>query len=348
MPVFQMATSLIGMAESGRLPDSVIRFGMRQLLGQRLKSISSGSLESRSLAFANLMESLAERPVAELTGKANEQHYEVPSEFFLASLGKHLKYSCCYWDEKTRNLDQAEQNALERTCLNAGLQDGQDILELGCGWGSLSLWMAEHYPQSRIHAVSNSRTQKAHIDQQAQSRGLTNLIVQTCDVNELELTSKFDRVVSVEMFEHVRNHALLMQRVSNWLKKDGKLFVHIFCHDRETYLFEDNGPTDWMTRYFFSGGIMPSRDLLLRYQQHLALESQICWDGTHYEKTSNAWLNAMDANASVVESCFRDAYGADWRKWVQRWRMFYMACAELFGFNSGREWYVSHYLFGRK
>lgn len=348
MPVFQIATSMIAMAESGKLPDSVVRAGMRRLLRSRLQQISSDSLEARAKKLSDFIAQLSSGPVAHVPEKANEQHYEVPADFFVASLGKHLKYSCCYWDDKTSTLDQAEANSLRRTCETAQLQDGQSILELGCGWGSLTLWMAEHFPNSSIQAVSNSASQKAHIEQQAKLRGLENVVVHTCDINDFQPEGTFDRVVSVEMFEHVRNHCELMKRISNWLNTDGKLFVHIFCHDRETYPFEDEGASSWMARNFFSGGIMPGRDLLLRYQQHLSLEQQIVWDGTHYEKTSNAWLETMDRQAPAVEACFSKAYGDDWQIWRQRWRMFYMACAELFGYNGGQEWYVSHYLFNRK
>lgn len=318
------------------------------MLRARLQQIRSDSLEQRSQKLAQYIQELSSGPVAHVPEKANEQHYEVPANFFVASLGKHLKYSCCYWDNATTNLDHAESNALRRTCENAALQDGQTILELGCGWGSLSLWMASQYPNSTIHAVSNSASQKAYIDQQAQQRGLTNLTIHTCDINNFQPKGLFDRVVSVEMFEHVRNHSELMRRISTWLVPEGKLFVHIFCHDRETYPFEDEGASSWMARYFFSGGIMPARDLLLRYQQNLALEKQTCWDGTHYEKTSNAWLEKMDQQSEMVHDCFSEAYGAGWKVWRQRWRMFYMACAELFGFNGGNEWYVSHYLFCKK
>ena len=321
---------------------------MRKLLRSRLRKISRDCLEVRSQKLDLYIKELSAGPVAHVPEKANEQHYEVPADFFVASLGKHLKYSCCYWDSATKLLDDAESNALQRSCHNAELEDGQTILELGCGWGSLSLWMASQYPNSTIHSVSNSSSQKACIDHQAKQRGLTNLTVHTCDINDFQPDGLFDRVVSVEMFEHVRNHSELMRRISTWLNPEGKLFVHIFCHDRETYPFEDEGASSWMARYFFSGGIMPARDLLLRYQQHLTLEKQTYWDGTHYEKTSNAWLEKMDQQATAVESCFSDAYGADWKIWRQRWRMFYMACAELFGFNGGNEWYVSHYLFCKK
>lgn len=344
----RIASLMIDLAESGRLPDAAIRAGMRRLLRRRLQQISADSLEARSLKLSRFIGDLSAGPVAHVPEKANEQHYEVPADFFLASLGTHLKYSSCYWDDSTLNLDMAEANALQRTCHTAELQDDQTILELGCGWGSLTLWMAEHFPNSTIHAVSNSSSQKAHIDQQAQQRGFSNVTVHTCDINEFQPDGLFDRVVSVEMFEHVRNHYELMRRISTWLHPAGKLFVHIFCHDRETYPFEDEGASSWMARNFFSGGIMPAKDLLLRYQQHLTLQSQTIWDGTHYEKTSNAWLEKMDQQSDAVEVCFTTAYGDDWKIWRQRWRMFYMACAELFGFNVGSEWYVSHYLFCKK
>lgn len=347
MPVFQIATSMIALAESGRLPDTVIRAGMRNLMRQRLRQLNQQSLERRSRNLSDYLDELAAGPVAHVPEKANEQHYEVPADFFVASLGRHLKYSCSYWDAKTRDLDTAEENALRRTCEHAELQDGQRILELGCGWGSLTLWMAAEYPNSTVVAVSNSNSQRAHIERQAMERGLTNVTVQTCDINDFQPEGSFDRVVSVEMFEHVRNHRELMKRISEWLVVGGKLFVHIFCHHRDTYPFEDEGSSDWMARHFFSGGIMPARDLLLRYQDHLKLENQVSWDGTHYEKTSNAWLQKMDHEAAAVETCFRETYGHEWKVWRQRWRMFYMACAELFGMSGGREWYVSHYLFCR-
>ena len=347
MPIFQIATSMIALAESGRLPDGVIRAGMRNLMKQRLRELNAASLEARGQQRDAWLAELAAGPVAHVPEKANEQHYEVPADFFLASLGRHLKYSCSYWEDGTTDLDSAEEAALRKTCEHALLEDGQTILELGCGWGSLTLWMAAQYPGSTILAVSNSHSQRAHIEAQARQRGLTNVTVQTCDINDFQPDCQFDRVVSVEMFEHVRNHRELMKRISHWLHEDGRLFVHIFCHHRDAYPFEDEGSSDWMARHFFSGGIMPSRDLLLRYQDHLTLERQISWDGTHYEKTSNAWLRKMDEQSAAVEKCFRQAYGADWKTWRQRWRMFYMACAELFGMHQGREWYVSHYRFRR-
>lgn len=345
MAVLQLASSAIGMAEAGRLPDSVVRFGMRNLIRKRRRQIRSGSLEQRSDQRAAFIDQACAGPVAEVPEKANEQHYEVPAELFVGSLGRHLKYSCCYWDAQTTTLDQAEANALQRTCSTADLIDGQNVLELGCGWGSLSLWMAEHYPNSQITSVSNSGSQREYIEAQARQRGLSNLQVVTCDVNDFQAEQKFDRVVSVEMFEHVRNHRLLMNRIASWLNDGGKLFVHIFCHARESYLFEDEGASSWMARNFFSGGMMPSRDLLLNYQDDLTIEKHIEWDGQHYEKTANAWVETMDRNSEQIADCLKQTYGDDWKKWRQRWRMFYMACAELFGFDGGREWYVSHYVF---
>lgn len=348
MALLHAVAPLIGLAENGRLPDGLVRIGIRSLLKARLKELESPSLERSSEQFRDFLKEFSCGPIACVPEKANEQHYEVPAEFFGKVLGAHRKYSCCYWTPETLSLDHAESEALRRTCVHADLHDGQTILELGCGWGSLSLWMAEHYPNSQILAVSNSSSQREYITAMARDRSLTNLQVQTCDINDFAAERRFDRVVSVEMFEHVRNHSLLMERISHWLKPAGKLFVHIFCHHRFAYPFEDTGKASWMARYFFSGGIMPSQNLLLNYQNHLMLENQWCWDGTHYEKTSNAWLQLMDQNNAAVEKVLKSTYGADWRLWQFRWRMFFMACAELFGYREGREWFVSHYLFQQR
>lgn len=348
MPLLHIVAPFIGLAENGRLPDGLVRVGIRSLLKARLKEMEGTSLEDSESKFREFLHDVARGPIAAVPEKANEQHYEVPAEFFAQVLGRHRKYSCCYWTDNTRSLHEAEAEALRRTCEHADLHDGQSILELGCGWGSLSLWMAENYPKSQILAVSNSHSQREYIMGAAASLGLTNLQVQTTDINDFSTSRRFDRVVSVEMFEHVRNHELLMNRISSWLEPAGKLFVHIFCHHRHAYPFEDSGTASWMARYFFSGGIMPSQNLLLHYQQHLQLANQWCWDGTHYEKTSNAWLELMDLNRETVEAVLKSTYGADWRLWQHRWRMFFMACAELFGFNQGREWFVSHYLFQRR
>jgi cyclopropane-fatty-acyl-phospholipid synthase len=345
MALFHIVAPLIGLAENGRLPDGLIRVGIRGLLRSRLKELQAAAPEQASENLRQFLRAAAAGPIACVPEKANEQHYEVPAEFFQQVLGSHRKYSCCYWTPTTRTLDDAEAESLRRTCEHAELNDGQTVLELGCGWGSLSLWMAQMYPKSQILAISNSHSQREYIMSEATRRGLLNLKVQTCDINEFSTVQRFDRVVSVEMFEHVRNHSLLLQRVSSWLNPAGKLFVHIFCHHRYAYLFEDTGSASWMARHFFSGGMMPSQNLFLNYQEHLQIEKQWAWDGTHYEKTSNAWLELMDRNRTSVEAVLKATYGSDWHIWRLRWRMFFMSCAELFGFNGGNEWFVAHYLF---
>lgn len=345
MALLHLMAPLIGMAEAGRLPDTLVRAGIRGLLRGRLDELQTLSPATQMDSFRSFLGEACNGPIAMLPEKANEQHYEVPEAFFGAVLGNHRKYSCCYWPEGVRNLHEAEEQSLRVTCERAGLADGQRILELGCGWGSLSLWMAEQYPESRITAVSNSHSQREYIEKAAAERGLRNLKVQTCDINDLQTEGGFDRVVSVEMMEHVRNHTRLFERISGWLNPGGRLFVHIFCHHRFAYPFEVRDETDWMAKYFFSGGMMPSQNLLLNCQQHLRLQQQWLWDGTHYEKTSNAWLQMMDSRDDTVVEILKQAYGSDWRKWKSRWRIFFMACAELFGYNGGNEWFVSHYLF---
>jgi cyclopropane-fatty-acyl-phospholipid synthase len=263
-------------------------------------------------------------------------------------LGRHRKYSSCLWREGVADLDQAEADALTVSCERAGLEDGMRVLDLGCGWGSLSLWVAEHYPGCQVTSVSNSAPQREYIEAQARQRGLDNIRVLTRDMNAFdagETGQKFHRVLSVEMFEHMRNWGELFRRIRGWLEPDGRFFMHVFCHRDAAYAFEDRGPGDWMSRHFFSGGIMPSADLPLRFQRDLRLERQWKWNGRHYEKTANAWLERLDRQAPEVRALFEGVYGADQaQKWVQRWRIFFMACAELFGQDRGQEWYVSHYL----
>jgi cyclopropane-fatty-acyl-phospholipid synthase len=298
---------------------------------------------------------LRESPVAVETQAANEQHYEVPSAFFQQVLGPHLKYSSCYFDPGVTDLGEAEARMLALTCERAALRDGEDILELGCGWGSLTLWMAAQYPRARITAVSNSRTQKQFIDARAAERGLRNVEVLTCDVNVLDFPAdrRFDRVVSVEMFEHMRNYETLLRRIAGWMRPEATLFVHIFTHREFAYPFEVRGggdsPGDWMSRHFFTGGIMPSDDLLLYFQSDLQLRSHWHVPGVHYQKTSEAWLANMDRGRAVLMPLFEDTYGPrDARKWWVYWRVFFMSCAELWGYRGGGEWLVSHYLFQRR
>ncbi len=334
--------------ETDMLPDALVRFGIRQRLAKTLRERRPSGCEARQAALMRHIEGLKNAPIAVETDAANEQHYELPTRFFQLCLGKHLKYSSGWWDDKITSLDEAEAAMLRLTCERAELQDGQRILELGCGWGSLSLWMAEHYPNASITSVSNSRTQKEFIDGEAAKRGLKNLTVRTANMIRYvgEGAGVFDRVVSVEMFEHMKNYRELLHRVASWMKAGGKLFVHIFTHRDIAYHFEVRDDRDWMAKYFFTGGQMPSDDTLLYFQDDLRIENHWQVNGAHYEKTSNAWLANMDANKPEIMSILRDTYGESQAvKWWVYWRCFYMACAELWGYDSGNEWIVSHYCF---
>lgn len=342
------AQTAIAWTESGLVPDGVIRAGIRRLNRQRLVDIQVGDMERVAHRKSRFIKHMDVSEVAPVPQLANEQHYEVPADFFSTVLGYHGKYSCAYWGEGVETLDQAEAEALQITCERAGISDGMDILDLGCGWGSLTLWMARHYPNARIRSVSNSSSQGEWIRARASELGLENIQVITEDMNQFDIQTRFDRVVSLEMFEHMRNYRELFRRVSQWLKPDGRFFMHIFCHRNSVYEFEDKGPSDWMGRHFFSGGIMPSADLPLHFQQNLILLQQHVWSGTHYEKTANAWLANLDHDRDHVLALMSSTYGAEHAvKWLQRWRIFFMACAELFGHNDGQEWFVSHYVFTR-
>jgi cyclopropane-fatty-acyl-phospholipid synthase len=332
----------IALAERGLVPDPLVRVAIRSLLRERLASEARrfGDGEAGLTRFIQAMRQGELAPVPHLP---NQQHYEVPAAFFEVVLGRHLKYSSGLWEDGTATLDQAEEAMLALTCQRAALADGQRILELGCGWGSLSLWMAERYPGAQITAVSNSRSQGAFIRAQAAARRLPNLEVLTADMNAFAPGGRFDRVVSVEMFEHMRNWPELLARVHRWLEPDGRLFVHVFAHRRLAYPFEVDGDGDWMARHFFTGGIMPSHDLLARVGGPLELEERWLVPGTHYARTAEAWLGRLDAGWAAAEQALALAAPAGQaRLQARRWRLFFLACAELFGYAGGEEWVVSH------
>ncbi len=332
--------------ERNQVPDFLLRKGIRKLLKQRLADEHKGDVEAQQAHLMTLIELLKASPIAVNTADANQQHYEVPTQFYQYCLGKNLKYSSGYWKPGVRDIDTSEDDMLELTCQRAGLTNGQQVLELGCGWGSLSLYIAAKFPGSTFNVVSNSRTQKMFIDLKAIERGIKNLTVITADMNTFTIDEKFDRVVSVEMFEHMRNYQLLMKKVASFLKPDGKVFIHIFTHKEYAYLFEVKDDTDWMSKYFFTGGIMPSDDLLFYFNDDLVVEKHWHVNGTHYGKTSEAWLKNMDNHKAEIMPLFEETYGKDQAvKWWVYWRLFYMACAELWSYNNGNEWIVSHYLF---
>jgi cyclopropane-fatty-acyl-phospholipid synthase len=339
----------IAAVERGLLPDWLTRRAIRRLCRQRLLE-SDVTSPQRATDRANFLASLHRGPIAPVPEKANQQHYELPGQFFALMLGPRLKYSSCYWPDGVTSLADAEHAALDLTCQRADLQDDQDILELGCGWGSLSLWMAEKYPASHITAVSNSVPQRHFIESAAARRRLTNLRVVTADMNQFTPSAsvddgKFDRIVSVEMLEHMRNIDLLLFRIATWLRPEGKLFFHHFCHRHWSYPFETNGPSDWMGRYFFTGGMMPNGDMLRGFNCHLRVTEAWNWSGLHYQRTAQAWLQNLDARRGEALKILKSVYGnKDAGRWLARWRIFLLAVAELFGYGGGQEWFVAHRL----
>jgi cyclopropane-fatty-acyl-phospholipid synthase len=343
------AAGILGLAERGLLPDALLRLGVRRQCALRLRTEEAGGAAAQEARQQQLIGQLRASPVAVHTAAANAQHYELPPQFFRLCLGARLKYSCAYYPRGDETLDAAEEAMLELYGERAELADGQEILELGCGWGSLTLWMAERYPHSRICAVSNSRPQRHYIEAQCAQRGLTNVSVVTCDVNRLALpAARFDRCVSIEMFEHMRNYETLLARIAAWLRPQGKLFVHVFAHRTLAYPFETQGADNWMGRHFFTGGLMPAADTFLWFQRDLTLDARWLLDGTHYQRTADHWLANQDARRGKVHGVLAAAYGeARAALLAQRWRMFFMACAETFGYARGREWLIGHYRFVR-
>eukprot|EP01029_Cantina_marsupialis_P011648 TRINITY_DN2590_c0_g3_i1.p1 TRINITY_DN2590_c0_g3~~TRINITY_DN2590_c0_g3_i1.p1 ORF type:complete len:340 (+),score=27.19 TRINITY_DN2590_c0_g3_i1:75-1094(+) len=333
----------INIVEKGLIPDSLIRIKIRGLLKQRLQN------ERKQFNINKLVDELKESPIAINTNAANEQHYELPAGFFEKVLGRYLKYSCGFWDESTNDLDEAEKKMLKKTIERAEIQDGHDILELGCGWGSLSLYMAQKFPNSHITAVSNSHSQREYIQAKALGMRITNLHIITADMNNFNINEKFDRVISVEMFEHMRNYQELLLRINGFLKLTGKLFVHVFSHKELTYKFEIQDSSDWMSKYFFTGGIMPGENLFSHFQEHLTIEKRWHMNGTHYEKTAEAWLQKMDEQKNEIMPIFKETYGTNQAvRWWVYWRIFFMACSELWGYRQGEEWSISHYLFSKR
>jgi cyclopropane-fatty-acyl-phospholipid synthase len=338
----------IRLVEKDMVPDWLLRLAIRGGLSWGRWQRAHMTVQERDERRRTLLAKLASSPIAIRTDDPNRQHYEVPTGFFQLVLGKWLKYSCGYWPPGVEALDDAEEAMLQLTCDRAQIEDGMSVLDLGCGWGAVSLWLAEHYPNSQVVAISNSRTQEQYIEQQSRQLGLANMEVITADVVDLRLERRFDRVLSVEMFEHMKNYGLLMSRLAGMLKPNGKLFVHIFSHRDLAYEFDASDPNDWMAQTFFSGGTMPSDDLLLYYQEDLKLVEHWCLDGTHYARTLRAWLRKLDAHRPRVLRIMADTYGADQAaKWLAYWRLFFIACECAWGSREGREYLVSHYLFAK-
>ena len=324
-------------------PDFITRPAIRSLVTEARKKLDRDGPHDAA-AFAREM---AARAIAEHTEAANDQHYELPPEFFRLCLGKRLKYSCCLYPTGTETLNEAEEAALAETCAHAELEDGQAVLEMGCGWGSLSLWMAVHYPNSRITALSNSHGQRGHIEAEARSRGLTNLTVITQDMNVFEPPSPdaYDRIVSVEMFEHMANWRALLTRARGWLKPDGRMFIHVFTHRNAPYRFDHTDSGDFIAQHFFTGGVMPSHDLIRQFPDLFTITREWTWNGVNYQRTAEHWLQNMDLNKDRVFDLMSETYGpANAKLWTRRWRRFYLATAGLFGNDEGRTWAVSHYL----
>ncbi len=334
---------LIELVERGLIPDPLTRVGIRRLLQQRLRNEAAEKAQDQPDRRQRFLDSLPTSSIAVNTEDANEQHYEVPAAFFEKMLGPNLKYSSGLWPKGVVTLEASEEAMLRLTCERAQIEDSMEILELGCGWGSLSIWVARNYPRSRVTAVSNSKPQAEFIRGRCRELGIGNLVVVTADMNAFEPQGRFDRVLSVEMFEHMRNWPELYRRIASWLNRDGKMLMHVFCHRSLAYPYVSAGPSDWMAEHFFSGGMMPSDDMPYLFQDDLVVDDHWRINGVHYSRTLEAWLTTMDGRHDQIISLFREVYGNEANRWYQRWRVFFLACSELFSFNDGNEWWVSHY-----
>jgi cyclopropane-fatty-acyl-phospholipid synthase len=336
----------VRLVQTNLVPDWLIRWGVRVILRNSTRRLYAQGVGARDAERRALIEKLKRSPIAVHTEDANRQHYEVPPKFFELVLGKWLKYSCCYWPDGVETIDEAEEAMLRLTCERARLEDGMAVLDLGCGWGSLSLWIAERYPNCRAVAVSNSEPQIAYIEARCREKGLSNVEGLVADVNDLEIDRRFDRILSVEMFEHMKNYERLMAKIASFLRPGGMLFVHIFSHRQFAFEFQADDPDDWMAQTFFSGGTMPSDDLLLHFQRDLCLVGHWRIGGTHYARTLRAWLEKLDRHQPEVRQVLAETYGHDQQtRWLVNWRLFFLACEETWGLRNGREYLVSHYLF---
>lgn len=335
----KLATHMTGLAERSKLPDALVAFGIYTLV-----AATNQKLKRADRSIEDFLKDMAMRPIAEQTQAANHQHYELPPTFFGLFLGQRRKYSCCLYPTGHESLDEAELHALEETIAHAQLADGQKILELGCGWGALSLFIASRFPQARITAVSNSNSQRLYIESQADLLGLDNIEIITADMNDFTTDQTFDRVVSVEMFEHMANWRALLTHIRSWLSPEGKLFLHVFAHEKQPYRFDHQDKSDWIAQYFFTGGVMPSHDLIASFPDLFQLERDWRWNGRHYARTAQDWLRRYDAHIQDIRCILKDVYGKDAALWERRWRLFFLATSGLFGYAKGKTWGASHYL----